>query len=113
METTVGASLLSHFAELTEPRVERTREHLLSDILALAICAVIGGADSWVEIEEFGKAKEEWFRSFLRLPHGIPSHDTFGRVFARLDPEEFQQSFINWVQSFFALQFDGQNAIDD
>lgn len=99
MEPSVGASLLSHFAEMTEPRVERTRDHLLSDLLALAICGVIGGADSWVEIEEFGKAKEEWFRSFLGLPHGIPSHDTFGRVFARLKPEEFQQCFIRWVQS--------------
>jgi predicted transposase YbfD/YdcC len=99
METSVGRSLLPHFAEMSDPRVERTRDHLLSDLLALAICGVIGGADSWVEIEEFGKAKAEWFRSFLRLPHGIPSHDTFGRVFARLDPEEFQACFINWVQS--------------
>ena len=80
------ATILDHFAELDDPRVERTRHHKLVDILAIAICATICGADSWVHIELFGRSKLAWFQSFLELPHGIPSHDTFGDVFARLDP---------------------------
>ncbi len=72
------ATILEHFAELDDPRVERTRRHKLVDILAIAICATICGADSWVHIELFGRSKLAWFQSFLELPHGIPSHDTFG-----------------------------------
>src|SRR3954453_3241313 len=89
--------LSTHFAALEDPRVERTKRPGLLAILTMALCAVIGGADSWVEIEGFGHAEEEWFASFLELPHGIPSHDTFGRVFARLDPEQFGQCFLRWV----------------
>lgn len=84
------ASLCDHFAPLIDPHVERTTHHHLLDIVVIAVCAVICGADSWVEIEEFGNAKLSWFRTFLDLPNGIPSHDTFGRVFAALDPEQFQ-----------------------
>jgi predicted transposase YbfD/YdcC len=87
-----------HFAVLPDPRVERTRLHKLGDILTLALCAVIGGADNWVAIAEFGRAKESWFRTFLELPHGIPSHDTFGRVFAALDPDAFEKCFHAWVR---------------
>ena len=76
------------------PRVERSKRHGLLDILTIAICAVICGADSWVHVEMFGKSKEEWFRSFLDLPNGIPSHDTFGDVFSRLDPDRFQECFM-------------------
>ena len=75
------------FGDVEDPRVERTRLHRLSDILNIALRAVICGADSWTEIELFGKAKFDWLRTFLGLPHGIPSHDTFGRVLSRLDPE--------------------------
>lgn len=72
--------------------------HLLSDILVIPVCAAICGADSWAEVEAYGKAKEAWLRRFLRLPHGIPARDTFGRVFAPIDPDRFQCGFIKWVQ---------------
>jgi predicted transposase YbfD/YdcC len=90
-------SLLHHFRDLPDPRVERTREHLLLDILAIAVCAVIGGADDWVAIETFAQAKHDWFARFLTLPNGIPSHDTFGRVFARLDPTRLAEGFQSWM----------------
>jgi len=73
-----------------DPRVERTKHHSLIDIISIAICAVICGADSWVAIETFGKAKQPWLERFLALPNGIPSHDTFGRFFATLDAAAFQ-----------------------
>ena len=97
METPLLATLDQHFGDLTDPRVERTKLHQLVDILVIAICAVIGGADNWEDVEAFGKAKQEWFQTFLELPNGIPSHDTFTRVFARLDPEQFQTCFVRWI----------------
>jgi predicted transposase YbfD/YdcC len=99
MEKTNRVSISEHFSDIDDPRVDRTKRHLLLDIIVVAICGVICGADGWVAIEEFGKAKEKWLRTFLELPNGIPSHDTFGRVFGRIDPEAFQCSFINWVQA--------------
>ena len=93
----VDETIGKYFGELRDPRLERTRDHELKNILVLAICAIIGGADNWEDVEEFGKAKIEWFKSILDLPNGIPSHDTFGRVFARLDPEGFRRGFVNWV----------------
>jgi predicted transposase YbfD/YdcC len=86
------------FAQVEDPRVERTKRHRLRDIIIMAICGVICGAEGWVEIEEFGKAKEAWFTDLLSLPNGIPSHDTFGRVFALIDPKQFEASFFQWVQ---------------
>lgn len=77
-------SLLSHFTTLTDPRVERTQLHPLSNILVIAICASICGADDWVAIERYGNAKREWLSGFLDLSNGIPAHDTFGRVFRLL-----------------------------
>lgn len=88
-----------HFAALKDPRVERRKRHKLFDIITIALCACICGADSWVEVALFGRSKEQWFRSFLALPNGIPSHDTFGRVFALLDPVQFQGSFATWIQA--------------
>jgi len=92
-------SITDHFADLEDPRIDRTRLHKLFDIITIAICAVICGADSWVEIEEFGNAKIDWFGTFLELTNGIPSHDTFGRVFALLDPDQFRSGFISWIQA--------------
>lgn len=91
--------LANYFAELEDPRIERTKQHILLDIIIIAICGMICGAEGWVEIEEFGKEKEEWLKSILELPNGIPSHDTFGRVFARLDPIKCEECFFQWVQS--------------
>ena len=88
-----------HFKEIEDPRIDRTKLHNLMDIITIAICAVICGSETWEDIEEYGKCKHKWLKRFLKLPHGIPSHDTFSRVFARINPEEFQTCFINWVQS--------------
>ena len=92
-----------HFKWLEDPRIGRAKRHELIDIIGVTICAVVCGADNWVEVEEFGKAKEDWLRGFLRLPNGIPSHDTFGRVFSRLEPEQFGDCFMSWVRSISEL----------
>ena len=86
-----------HFSKVTDPRLERTKEHKLTDIMAIAICAVICGAEGWTDIENFGKSKFSWLKTFLELPNGIPSHDTFGRVFSMLDAQQFQLAFWEWV----------------
>jgi predicted transposase YbfD/YdcC len=99
------------FAQVEDPRMERTKLHRLRDIIILAICGVICGAEGWVEIEEFGKAKEAWFTELLKLPNGIPSHDTFGRVFALIDPKQFEASFLHWVQGI-STTVQGVIAID-
>jgi predicted transposase YbfD/YdcC len=94
-----SATIFEHFAGLEDPRIDRTRDHLLIDIIVITICGVICGADDWVGIEKFGKSKKDWFKTFLKLSNGIPSHDTFGRVFSLLSPEKFQSCFRNWIQS--------------
>jgi predicted transposase YbfD/YdcC len=88
-----------YFADLPDPRVERCKHHKLLDIVTIAICAVISNADGWTDIEAYGRAKEAWLRQFLELPAGIPSHDTFARVFAKLDPTTFQKCFVQWVDA--------------
>lgn len=107
MEERVSATIEQHFGDLTDPRIDRTKLHKLLDVLVIAICAVIAGADNWEDIADFGQAKIDWFKTFLELPNGIPSHDTFNRVFARLDPQEFRNGFISWVSAVSEV-IDGQ-----
>ena len=97
MPTKLLAAIEEHFGKVTAPRVNRTKEHKLIDIIAIVICAVICGAEGWVDIELYGKSKEHWLSTFLELPNGIPSHDTFGRVFSLLDAQQFQLAFYEWV----------------
>jgi len=92
-------SIVEHFNDLPDPRIDRCKQHILLDMIVIAICVVICGGDSWVSMEAFGEAKEKWFKTFLKLPNGIPSHDTFRRVFMRLDPEKFGECFLSWVSA--------------
>jgi len=92
-------SLLEYFADLPEPRIDRCKKHALLDIITIAILASICGAEHFTEMEEFGRRKKEWLQSFLELKNGIPSHDTFARVFAVLKPSAFQERFVRWVQA--------------
>jgi len=103
MEDSVLPMIEQHFGDLADPRIDRTKLHELMNILVIAVCAVIAGADNWEDVEEFGKARFEWFQTFLDIPNGIPSHDTFTRVFARLDPEQFQGCFIRWMSAVTAV----------
>jgi len=112
MEDKLVPSIEQHFSDLTDPRIDRTKLHKLIDILVIAICAVIAGADNWEDVEEFGKARIEWFQTFLELPNGIPSHDTFTRVFARLDPEQFQACFLRWITAVSEVMSGQVIAID-
>lgn len=91
-------SLIEHLSAIRDPRVKRTRDHELIDILVIAICALLCRAETFNDMEDFGNAKLDWFKTFLVLPNGIPSHDTFNRVFQMLDPAEFLEAFLNWTQ---------------
>lgn len=103
---------LTHFVDLSDPRQDRGANHNLRDVIALALCGTICGANSWADIERFAVAHQEWFEQFLELPFGIPSHDTFGRLFARLDTEEFQGCLGRWVQQL-QLQLEGETVAID
>lgn len=109
MKQNKSGSLVEHFSILEDPRRphHNTKKHKLIDIIAITVLAVICGADDWPTIVAFGKKKEGWLRQFLELPYGIPSHDTFGRVFSLLDPDAFEQCFFAWVQAV-NQQTDGQ-----
>ena len=97
--TTAKLSLMEHFHNLPDPRVDRTKVHDLIDILVIAICTLLCAGESFNDMEDFGHAKHDWFKTFLRLRSGIPSHDTFNRVFAALDPQQFLDAFLRWTQS--------------
>ncbi len=98
-----------YFADLPDPRIDRTKKRLLGGILVIAVCAVIAGADRFPEVETFGKAKEAWLRRFLALPNGIPGHDTFNRLFAALDRKAFAACFARWMAGL--CQADGLRPI--
>lgn len=108
----VTASILDHFSTVPDPRVDRCKKYKLTDIFFIALCATICGADGWVAIEMFGKAKEDWFTKILGLEHGIPSHDTFGNVFKAIDLEAFGRSFSNWVSDLVEITTGDIIAID-
>ena len=99
MDSSIIALLTERFSDLEDPRTGRATLHQLIDVVVIAICAVICGADSWVDVEMFGKSKKNWLSQLRALPNGIPSHDTFGRVFARLNPVQFERCFKEWVET--------------
>jgi predicted transposase YbfD/YdcC len=107
-----GCAFRDHFADLPDPRIDRCKRHALLDVVTVALCAVVCGADTWVGVEEFGCSKEGWLRTFLALPHGIPAHDTFGRVFAALDPAAFEAAFLGWVRALASATAGEVVAID-
>lgn len=104
--------LETYFGDLPDPRVIGRCDHKLVEIIILAMCAVLSGAEGWEDIEEFGQSKEAWLRQFLELEHGIPSHDTFRRVFSLLDGAAFQERFIRWVEGVFNVTRGQVVAID-
>jgi len=112
MEKGSVRSLAKHFEGLQDPRTGNARQHIFLEIVIIAICAVICGADGWSDVELFGRNKKEWLKTFLELPKGIPSHDTFGRVFAKIKPDEFQKRFIEWVQAIEKLTAGQVIAVD-
>lgn len=101
MQTAERPRIIDHFCSLSDPRILLKTRHKLIDIIVITLCAVLAGADEWTEIAEFGRIREKWFRTFLELPFGIPSHDTFGRVFSMIRPEEFEKCFLDWVRAAF------------
>ena len=103
MADPVNASIVEHFQTLEDQRIERTKKHLLLDILVIAVCTLLTGGEGFQDMELFGKSKRAWLQTCLALPHGIPSHDTFGRVFARLNPQRFQECFLSWTQAVAQL----------
>lgn len=100
------------FVDLVDPRINRTERYALLDIITIALCGVICGAESGVEVEDWGDAKLGWLRTWLELPDGVPSHDTFGRVFSRIDPGQFETGFLRWIQGVASATAGAVVAID-
>lgn len=111
-EEELTASIVDYFSMIEDPRVERTRAHSLASILSLSLCAVICGAENFVAIEQFGRAREGWLRTFIDLPNGIPSHDTLGRVFSALNPILLERAFRDWVSALTTVTQGEVVAID-
>jgi predicted transposase YbfD/YdcC len=109
-------SIAEHFNDIEDIRIERGKKHKLIDIITISICAVVCGADGWIDIEMYGIARKKWLGKFLELPNGIPSHDTFARVFSQINPDEFNKSFMGWVKGISKvtageiIAFDGKQS---
>ena len=103
MAVTVNASIVEHFRTLEDPRMERTKKHLLLDILVIAVCTLLSGGEGFQDMELFGKSKRAWLQTFLALPPGSPAHDPLGRVFARLHPPRLQECCLAWTQAVAQL----------
>lgn len=101
--TTLKGAFVEHFSVIEDPRIDRKKLHNFQDILVITLCAVICGADTWEGISNFGRAKYDWFKTFLELPNGIPSHDTLCRVFSLIDPLQFENCFIEWMRACVEL----------
>lgn len=112
MSNKIVANVQEHFGELEDPRRTYLNDHPLINILTITLCAVVAGAEGWTDVENFGNQKQAWLSQFLDLENGIPSHDTIGRLFARLDPRSFRQSFLSWVQAVFTITEGQVFAID-
>jgi predicted transposase YbfD/YdcC len=112
MSTHPSLRIADCFVDLVDPRINRTKRHALLDLVTIALCGVMCGAESWVEVADWGDAKLEWLRAWLELPNGIPSHDTFGRVFSRIDPAQFETGFLRWVQGVAVATAGAVLAID-
>src|SRR5436190_5669760 len=110
MDAQATGGFLRFFQDLPDPRAAN-RVHKLSDLFAIAICAVMCGADGWVNVQMFAESKRAWLGTFLDLTHGIPSHDTFGRVFARIDPDAFERCFENWMASLRGIDGGGTRLV--
>ena len=109
-------SIAEHFNDIEDIRIERGKKHKLIDIITISICAVVCGADGWIDIEMYGIARKKWLDEFLELPNGIPSHDTFARVFSQINPDEFNKSFLSWIKGISKITageiiaFDGKQS---
>lgn len=112
MEDKPIGRISEHLGKVKDPRIGNATRHKFIDILVIAICAVVCGADGWSDVALFGRSKQKWLKTFLELPHGVPSHDTFGRVFGLINPEEFQRTFLGWVAEIQKLTQGEVIAID-
>jgi predicted transposase YbfD/YdcC len=112
MSDKIAATIQNHFGDVEDPRCTYLNDHPLINILTIALCAIVAGAEGWTDVANFGRQKQAWLSQFLDLKNGIPSHDTFGRVFARLDAQAFRESFLSWVQAVFTVTVGQVIAID-